>query len=238
MTEPSEADAVAEERLRQIVSGRWQEVADSDLTPRQAEQRRLADQLRHVIARLVATSAPEASLRYAADALERLAAEFDDYPQGTTYEGFAEAANAGGDQRAFFDHSPLIGQANPLAPPIHIRVEADRIDGRVTFGAAYEGPPGCVHGGYLAAAFDEVLGAAQSLAGRPGMTGTLTVRYRAPTPLHEPLRFEGEVAGVEGRKIFTVGRCYAGEALTAEAEGTFISVPRERMEELRAQRDG
>jgi acyl-coenzyme A thioesterase PaaI-like protein len=220
------------------VSPRWQEIADEDLTARHAEQRRLAASLRHVIERLVATAAPEASIRYAADALERLAAEFDEYPQGHTYEGFAEAANAGGDPRAFFDHSPLIGQANPLAPPIHVTVEEDRVVGEVTFGAAYEGPPGCVHGGYVAAAFDEVLGAAQSLTGRPGMTGTLTVRYRQPTPLHAPLRFVAEVTGVEGRKIFTAGRCYAGDELTAEAEGIFVSVARERMEELLAQRDG
>ena len=48
-----------------------------------------------VIDQLVATTAPEEALGYAADSLERLAAEFEQYPQGRTYEGFAEAANAG-----------------------------------------------------------------------------------------------------------------------------------------------
>ena len=52
--------------------------------------------------------------------------------------------------------------------------------GTATFGAAYEGPPGCVHGGFVAAAFDEVLGSTQSLSGEPGMTGRLTVNYRSP----------------------------------------------------------
>jgi acyl-coenzyme A thioesterase PaaI-like protein len=223
---------------RGMVSERWREVEADDLAPRQREQRRLADRMRTVIDRLVATSAPEEALRYAADSLERLAAEFEQYPQGNTYEGFAEAANAGGDQQAFFDHSPLIGLANPLSPPVVIRVEDDHIDGRVSFGAAYEGPPGCVHGGYIAAAFDEVLGSAQSLGGRPGMTGTLTIRYRSPTPLHTPLRFEARVTGVDGRKIFTTGRCFADDVLTAEAEGIFISIDRERVEELLALRDG
>ena len=36
-----------------------------------------------------------------------------------------------------------------------------------------------------------VLGAAQTFSGAPGMTGTLTIRYRKPTPLHTDLRFEG-----------------------------------------------
>ena len=81
------------------------------------------------------------------------------------------------------------------------------------FGAAYEGPPTCVHGGFVAAAFDEVLGLAQSLGGNPGMTGTLTVRYRKPTPLHTDLRFEATLDGQEGRKLFTSGRVYAGDTL-------------------------
>jgi acyl-coenzyme A thioesterase PaaI-like protein len=225
------------ERVREAVHERWSEIHASELTDRQNEQRRLAAEMRSVIDRLVATQAPEEALRYAADALARLAVEFDIYPRGSTYEGFAEAANAGGDPAALFDHSPLIGKANPLAPPIEISIEDDKVVGRVTFGAAYEGPPGCVHGGYLAATFDEVLGGAQSLGGRPGMTGTLTVRYRVPTPLHTPLRFEGELDRVEGRKNFTVGRCYAGDLLTAEAEGIFIAVDIAKMEELKAARD-
>jgi hypothetical protein len=69
------------------------------------------------------------------------------------------------------------------------------------------------------------------------MTGTLTVRYRSPTPLHTPLRFEGELERVEGRKNFTVGRCYAGDLVTAEAEGIFIAVDITKMEELKAARE-
>src|SRR5581483_9517480 len=128
------------------------------------------------------------------------------------------------DPHAFFDHSPIIGKANPIAPPLELEVADGIVRGRVTFGAAYEGPPGHVHGGHIAAAFDEVLGMAQSLGGQPGMTGTLTVRYRNPTPLYTELRFEGRLDRVEGRKIFTTGRLYNGETLTAEADGIFISV--------------
>ena len=55
--------------------------------------------------------------------------------------------------------------------------------GQAWFDCAYEGPPTCVHGGVIAETFDEMLGAANMVAGNPGMTGTLTVRYRKPTPL-------------------------------------------------------
>jgi acyl-CoA thioesterase FadM len=50
------------------------------------------------------------------------------------------------------------------------------------------------------------------------------VKYRSPTPLHRELRFEGTLDRVDGRKIFTSGRCYDGDTLTAEAEGLFIRV--------------
>ncbi len=152
-------------------------VSQAPATGRRAEAHRLANAMRRVIDHLVQVAAPEQDLASAADALERYAKRLAKYPISRAYEGFAESANAG-DPHAFFDHSPLIGIANPLAPPIRLAVLGNKVEGRVTFGVAYEGPPGHVHGGFLAAAFDEVLGMAQSLTGNPGMTGTLTIRYR------------------------------------------------------------
>jgi acyl-coenzyme A thioesterase PaaI-like protein len=197
------------------------------------EKRRLAAAMRVVISRLVETDAPEAELAAAADGLERYALLLATHPRPNRYEGWAETSPAG-DTAGFFDHSPLIGLSNPLSPPIELRAEPDRrsVLGRGVFGSAYEGPPGCVHGGYVAAAFDEVLGFANALSGTPGMTGTLTVRYRRPTPLHTELRFEARYERSEGRKIFTTGKLFAGDSLCAEAEGIFISVGVERFRAL------
>src|SRR5690606_8588481 len=168
--------------------------------------------------------------------LERYAEQLRTHPRLKHFHGYAESANAG-DVGAFFDQSPMIGLANPLAPPITIGRSGERTAvATVTFGSAYEGPPGCVHGGFVAAAFDEVLGFVQSLGGNPGMTARLTVHYRRPTPLHTGLRFEAELERVEGRKIFTRGRVRANGVLTAEAEGLFVSVDRTRFAELLAKR--
>ena len=124
-----------------------------------------------------------------------------------------------------FDMSPLIGRSNPLAPPITVEADDEgQVIARVVFGSAYEGPPGCVHGGYVAAAFDEVLGYAETFTGAPGMTGTLNVVYRTPTPLHTDLVFHAAVDRVEGRKIFVTGTLHAGDRLCAEATGIFISM--------------
>ena len=217
------------------LAGLIQKIQQAEVSPQRAEMRRLASAARLVIERLVATQAPAELLAEAAEALEAVAASLGGQPRGHSFEGFAESANAG-DPYAFFDHSPIIGRANPLAPPLDLGIIDGRVVGSARFGSAYEGPPGAVHGGYVAAAFDEVLGMAQSLGGRPGMTGTLTVRYRRPTPLLTVLRFEGELVRTEGRKIFTTGRLLAGDELTAEAEAVFVTVDFARIAAMMADR--
>ena len=233
---PRMTGEAAPERLA-LVTQRLRAAGSHDhLSTRRTALKELADATRELIDRLVATDAP-------LDVIERAAAEvrsagdrFARYHQGTLY-GFSEAANAGRRDDPLFDHSPLIGIANPLAPPLTVTEIDEVVVATATFGQAYEGPPGCVHGGYVAAAFDEVLGATQSLSGAPGMTGTLTVRYESPTPLHTELRYEGRLVGVERRKIFTEGTCHAGDRLTARAHGTFISMQPGRFMDLLSERE-
>jgi len=223
---------MSDDELQKRRLARWQ-AGRMEVSGAWKEKRRLAAAMRSVISRLVEIEAPEAELAEAANGLERYAERLAGHPRPNRYEGWSETS-ASGDVGSFFDHSPLIGLSNPLSPPIELRADEDgrSVHGRAVFGSAYEGPPGCVHGGYVAAAFDEVLGFANSLSGTPGMTGTLTVRYRRPTPLHAELRFEGHYERSEGRKIFTTGQLFAGETLCAEAEGLFISVDFERFRGL------
>jgi acyl-coenzyme A thioesterase PaaI-like protein len=203
---------------------------------RQREARRLGEAMRLVVERLVNTSAPAEELAEAADQLEGIAAVLDPYPRGRSYDGFAESANAG-NPHAFFDWSPLLGRANPLAPPIRLVEAGNRVVGHVTYGAAYEGPPGCVHGGMIAAGFDEILGVANSMTGNPGMTGTLTIRYRKPTPLYTELTYVGVLERTSGRKVMTRGELWNGDELTAEADGLFVSVGLAKFQELMAARN-
>jgi acyl-coenzyme A thioesterase PaaI-like protein len=89
---------------------------------------------------------------------------------------------------------------------------------------AYEGPPHGVHGGWVAALFDDLLGSAKGLTGAPGMTATLTVRFRQITPVEEDLQLEGWIERESGRRVVAKATCRAGEALTAEAEALFVGV--------------
>jgi hypothetical protein len=133
-----------------------------------------------------------------------------------------------------FPTSPMIGFANPISPPVQVWAVIGEggqreIRGRVTFDYPFEGPPTCVHGGVIAELFDELLGLSNILAGKGAMTGTLTVRYRRPTPLLAPLELAARHTGQEGRKVYAWGGLYHEGELTAEAEGVFILVEFGRM---------
>jgi len=224
-----------EEQRRDAFMSHWQ-AATLPAEGAWAQKRRLANAMRRVIDRLVTSDAPEDELGDAADRLERYADHLETHPQGRPYSGFAETVNSGS-VGAFFDASPVIGLANPLAPPLRLAADGGRITGDVHFGAAYEGPPGCVHGGWIAAAFDEFLGFVMATTGNPGMTGTLTVIYRSPTPLQADLRFEAGEWRTEGRKTIATGKLYAGDRLCAEAEGIFIAIDRTKFADLLAERE-
>ncbi len=132
-------------------------------------------------------------------------------------------ADAGGDDARLLERSGITGASNPLSAPLHIEVQGDRVVGWARYAHQYEGPPGCVHGGFVAAAFDDLLGAAQTLSGSAGFTGTLTIRMVRPTPLLRRIDYEGGVTGVDGRKITTWGRAWCDGDVVAEAEGLFVA---------------
>lgn len=116
----------------------------------------------------------------------------------------------------------MIGARNPVAPPLLVQRDADgAVWTEVTLGAAYEGPPGHVHGGVCALILDHVLGATAHQPGRPAYTGTLTLRYVRGTPLG-PLRAEAYVDRIEGVKTFAKGHIADARGTTVTAEGVFI----------------
>ena len=126
------------------------------------------------------------------------------------------------DPARMFPYSPVVGPQNPLAPPIVLRLVGERMTGRMNLGPAYVGPPGTVHGGVVALVFDELLGVTNVAHGVGAMTGTLSIRYHAPTPLGVDVDLEAWVDRIEGRKIFTHGRMFVGDATTATCEGVFV----------------
>ncbi len=184
--------------------------------------RALGDAVRRLFHQVTARDANAAALEALDEGLQAILAKLEKLPPRKLRRGMAKR-DTDTDVYLYESYSPLRGILNPIAPPVQIWIDGDVTRGRVTFDAAYEGPPGHVHGGYVAAIFDELLGAAQTLSKKPGFTGTLEIRYLAPTPLHRELTLEARYTGSDGRKVFVEGKIYAGERLTAQAQGTFIA---------------
>ncbi len=90
--------------------------------------------------------------------------------------------------------------------------------------AAHQGQQGRAHGGLLAAAFDEMMGAVNWLIGPPTLTGRLDVVYQAPVPVGRTLLFRAWSVGVDRRKSFVAGECRLdgpGGILAATASAVF-----------------
>lgn len=116
----------------------------------------------------------------------------------------------------------VVGLRNAIAPPLDVQRESTgRVQCEFHLGAAYEGPPSLVHGGVSALILDQMLGEAAGAGGRPGMTATLTLHYRRPTPLGH-LRAEAWIERAEGVKTWAHGRIEDADGVTVEAEGLFI----------------
>ena len=128
------------------------------------------------------------------------------------------------DGRTFSWGNVVIGLRNPVAPPLVVQHDSpDSAHLDVHLGAAYEGPPGHLHGGYSALVLDHILGATASRndPNTVAATGTITVRYRRPTRLGL-LHAEAAIQRTEGRKVYAVGHLADAEGVTVEAEGLFI----------------
>jgi acyl-coenzyme A thioesterase PaaI-like protein len=190
---------------------------------------RLTAATRHLIdAVLTAEQANEADLDTAAAAAEHAVAALlgPEHDPGSRPSG--ERSRHERRHEDYLPRSPLVGSVNPVAAPLAYEMRDDHVVARGAFGAAHEGPPGYVHGGWVALAFDEALGMANAVSGHPGMTARLTVRYRRPTPLRTELELHAHTERVDGRRITTVATLKAGDVVTAEAEGLFVVIGAER----------
>ena len=212
-----------EKEFRSGIQRALLEVREPGDIPLENARLRLATALRSALQLAATSMADDAPIMAAAELVEQAVRHLEPGPHGRPYHGSAEGA-VGGVPNGFTSYSPVTGPLNALASVVVLSATDNEVIAEVTYGNAYEGPPGHLHGGLVAAIFDEVLGFAQALSGAPGMTGKLEITYRSPTPLHTPLRVVGRYDRIDGRKIFATGTIHAGERLCAEAKGLFISV--------------
>jgi len=109
--------------------------------------------------------------------------------------------------------------------------ETGRVQADLIVPDEYQGYPGVVHGGIVAAILDEVSGRAVMMGGSDeNLMATLkmSIRYRRPTPTETPLTAVGWVEHMSG-----IGARVAGEirlpdgTITADCESILTTVPEE-----------
>lgn len=117
------------------------------------------------------------------------------------------------------------GPDNPIRLGIEPHFEGDRVVASLEFHPRFEGGPGLVHGGAIAAFFDDLIGFVAMAHQKPAVTAKLEVNYLRPIPLGMTVRGEAWLAREEGRKLWpeAVGTGPDG-TVYVEVSGLFLQV--------------
>jgi acyl-coenzyme A thioesterase PaaI-like protein len=118
------------------------------------------------------------------------------------------------------------GRSHPCSPELLWQEASNRITGTVRFSQTFEGPPGHVHGGWVAGVLDHIMGMTHVRTGHPGMTGGLCVRYLKPTPLNQVIDVSAEATELDDKRTEVKATMSYGDTTTATAEAIFVRVDR------------
>ncbi|MGY1746824.1 PaaI family thioesterase [Blastococcus sp. SYSU D00695] len=195
---------------------------DPDLMAAVAE---LGDALRGLVDASVRTDVAAAEIRAAAAGAREVTARL------AARQRPAGRLSPLDDVRAFRRvYNPVSGAGSAFAPPLALRAVDGGVAAETTFGLAYEGPPGFLHGGMSGLVLDQVLGTAVIRAGLWGMTVRLELDYRAPVPLDTPVVLTGRVLETAGRRTVVAGTIAPAaepDRVLVEARGVFVTPRRE-----------
>jgi acyl-coenzyme A thioesterase PaaI-like protein len=129
------------------------------------------------------------------------------------------------------------GQKNPFGLHMVFYQEGEAVVSDFLPLKEHQGFPGVIHGGVIATVFDEALNRTSMLANHPTwtMTGRLEVRYRRYVPYGPQLRVKAWLGLQKGRMMqahATLTLANDEHTLLAEAQGSFIAVKPEVLDEL------
>jgi uncharacterized protein (TIGR00369 family) len=134
-------------------------------------------------------------------------------------------------------HCFVCGRENPYGLKLtFIEPQPGEVVVEYTVPEQYQGYPGVVHGGIVAAMLDEVTGRVH-MGGDPPrfmFTARLEVRYHKNVPIGKPLRIVGNAGKSRERTAMASGKIFdANGDLLAEADALLVNVP----EDITAQVD-
>ena len=128
----------------------------------------------------------------------------------------------------------VCGRANPAGLYMHFYDDGDtEVVSEYTVPAHYQGYPGVVHGGVLAAMLDEVVARVSMIGDHHHfmMSVRLQVLYRHPVPVETPLRVVGRILRLRGRLGKAEGRIILpGDTVACEAQMSLADVPEQLLD--------
>jgi acyl-coenzyme A thioesterase PaaI-like protein len=134
----------------------------------------------------------------------------------------------------------ICGLENPVGLHLHIyETEPGTVETNYTAPEHFQGYPGVLHGGIVAAIIDEISGRAHMgsdpLNPRFMFTAKLEVKYRKNVPIGKPLKIIGRAGRSKARSAEAWAGIYDAKTNELLAEGTTLSinVPDEQFDKSR-----
>ncbi len=126
-------------------------------------------------------------------------------------------------------HCFVCGKENPYGLKLDFyETQPGEVEVEYTVPEQFQGYPGVVHGGVVAAMLDEVTGRVHMDGDPPRFmfTAKLEVRYHKNVPVGQPLRIIGKAGKNRERTATASGKIFGPEGeLLAEAEALLVNVP-------------
>lgn len=198
-----------------------------EATPEYVLRRRIGTALKEITERMIRADMPENVLEEIAAQLESVSARSGEYKrrsQMRIYERLFARTATRQDVLDILDYEIFTGLSTPISPPMKLWLDGDLVRGRANLGLTFQGPPGRVHGGVIAAMLDVLMAKTQDISKTMGVTGTLNIRYIKGTPINTDIDMEARILRIDGRKLFCEGRFFVNGEQTVHAEGVWIAM--------------
>ena len=202
--------------------------ADAADDPYWRARHQLASVARQLNEKLISTDIPPAQAMALSHELSRFTETLNRFPHVGGLMDMARRRPTDGMDTIMGELVAMAGRSHPCSPEITWHAEPKQLRCTVTFGEAFEGPPGYVHSGWVAGVLDHLMGMTHVHMGQPGMTSGLTVQYLKPTPLRQVITISAVAEALSQRLTEVKAEMRCGDSITATATATFVQVDRAR----------